>query len=276
MKRLALLILLIVLVALASACNFFTQPADLQTENLEIEIAGTEIAAVRQTATANADRLAITLEYAQTAVGNVDQQSTRIAATLVAGGMAIVDASAITAVAPTEAFENSGGLVNSPVPEISATPFVSGEGSARGSITIQEPPSPTPLATADSSRPRLASITLTEQVGADDCPIGSATSFSANAQDIYAAAVAYNLTPAHVVSSRWLLDGTEAAFYEWSPDFNIQEACIWFHLPASAVTFTPGNWSVELAIDGVSVGTPIAFTIASDSATELDMNETGS
>ncbi len=100
MKHLNIL-LLVSQQTLLSACNFFSQPADLQTENLQNEVAQTQIAAVRATATVNADRLMITLENAQTAVGNADLQSTRIVATLMAQGTLFVDASGITPVAPT-------------------------------------------------------------------------------------------------------------------------------------------------------------------------------
>ena len=72
-------------------------------------VAQTQIAAVRATATVNADRLMVTLENAQTAVGNVDLQSTRIAATLIAQGMPFVDASEITPVIPTAAPQSDNG-----------------------------------------------------------------------------------------------------------------------------------------------------------------------
>src|SRR5215470_2792232 len=100
MKRLASLSLITSALLFLSACNFFSQPVDLQTENLQNEQAATQIAAVRATATANADRMLVTLSSVQTAVGAVDQQSTRIVATLIAQGTLIVDPSGITPVIP--------------------------------------------------------------------------------------------------------------------------------------------------------------------------------
>ncbi len=134
MKRLTIFLLLTSSIALLSACNFFSQPADLQTENLQNEIAQTQIADVRATATVNADRLMTTLENAQTAVGNADLQSTRIVATLMAQGTPFVDASGITPAALT-APPQSVDLPTSAVPQVAnplLTPQVSGDGSARG------------------------------------------------------------------------------------------------------------------------------------------------
>src|SRR5436305_12665648 len=100
MKRFTSLILIASVLISLSACNFFTQPVDLQTENLENEQAGTQISMVRATATVNADHMAVTISSAQTAVGAVDQQSTQIVATLVAQGTLIVDPSGITPAIP--------------------------------------------------------------------------------------------------------------------------------------------------------------------------------
>jgi len=259
MRRLFVLILMIGVAYSVSACNFFTQPADLQTENLENEIASTNIAEVRQTATYNADRLVVTLQYAQTSVGIMEQQSTRIASTLVAAGMFIVDTGAITPIMPTNDPANPVASPNASNNFV--TPVLGEAGAARANIPIQNPPSPTPLATTDPNVPRLANIQLAAQVGVDDCPLGASTSFTTATTDIYATAIAYSLTSAYTVSSRWLRDGTEIAAYEWTPDFNIDQACIWFHLPSAAVEFVPGNWSVEIALNGTPVASPINFTI---------------
>lgn len=273
MKRIFILLLLVVGIGI-SACNFFTQPTDLQTENLENEIAATQIAQVRETATVNADRLFITLEFAQTAVRDVEIRSTRMASTLIASGMLFVDASGLTLVPPTAEAGAAAGST-AVMSERFVTPVVSGQGSARSNVPIQEPPSPTPIATADPNVPNLTNLTLTERVGGDDCPIGAATSFTTSTTDIYATAVAHNLRPGNLVTSTWTRDGAQAAFYEWSPNFEIAEACIWFHLPASAVEFVPGNWSVQLALDGAPVGSPLTFTIAGNSPSEMELGDTG-
>jgi len=270
MKRFFLMMLLIGAAYTLSACNFFTQPGDLQTETLANEIANTEIAAVRQTATVSADRLLVTLQFVETSVGIMQQQGTRIAATMVAAGMPIIDTSAISPIAPA----NDPAASPNPAGN-NVTPVISGEGAARANIPIQNPPTPTPIATSDPNIPRIDTILLAEQVGVDDCPLGAATDFSASATDIYATAIAYNLTPANTVRSRWLRDGAEITAYDWTPNFEIAQACIWFHLPAAAVEFVPGNWSVEFTLDGALVGSPVNFTITANAAISTDSSTSG-
>lgn len=256
MRRFFIVTLLIGAAYALNGCNFFSQPTDLQTENLAIEVANTEIAAVRQTATGSADRLLATLQSVETAVGSMQQQGTRIAATMVAAGMSIIDTSAITPL------PNAGA---SPVPGDNLVTAVVGEGGARANISIQAPPTPTPIATADPNTPRLGNIVLAEQVGVDDCPLGVTTTFASAAARIYATAIAYNLTPAHLVTADFTRDGQPVVSYEWTPSFNIAQGCIWFELPATAVEFVPGNWSVQLALNGTPAGAPVNFTITADS-----------
>ncbi len=283
MKRYALMSLLISLGALASACNFFSQPVDLQTENLQNEQAQTQISAVRASATVFADRLQVTLENAQTEVGNIDLQSTRIASTLIANGMAFVDASGITAVVPTDVPQ----VVGSPIPQIAnplltqGPPPVSGSGSASGDASLFQSTATLPLAqptadsntnnsSANSSGARLSSIVLTDKVGSNDCPVGSATSFSSSATDIYVTAIANNVTANSTLTADFTLGGQEMKTYTWSPGFDIKGACIWFHMPSSDVTFTPGNWSVALAIDGAAAGSA-NFSITGDTPNQINL-----
>jgi hypothetical protein len=265
---------------LLSACNFFNQPADLQTENLQNELAQTQIAAVRATATINADRMLITLESAQTAVANVDLQSTSIASTLIAGGMAFVDASGITPVASTQeasvATSTPGSQIANPLLTPGA-PVINSGGAAQGDSALvpTTPIAPNDQATedvqVDPSAPNLTNITLSDAVGADDCPLSSATSFSSSTTEIYVSAVGNNIPASATLDSLWLLEGTQVQDYSWSPGFVVDGVCIWFRLPSSEVTFTPGNWSVQLTIDGVSAGA-LDFTITGDTPAEIDPN----
>ena len=281
MKRLTSFLLLTSSIALLSACNFFSQPADLQTENLQNEIAQTQIAAVRATATVNADRLLTTLENAQTAVGNADLQSTRIVATLMAQGTPFVDASGITPVALTAPPQNVD-QPTSGAPQIAnplLTPQVSGQGSARGDSALV-PVTPTVLVQqqdqpVETSGAPLTNIQVTEQVGSDDCPINPTNTFTMSATDIYVTAVANGTAAGTTFSSTWYYEGTQIAYYEWTPDFSISSACIWFHMPASEVDYVAGNYTVQLAINGANVGAAVAFTITSSAPAELNMDNSG-
>jgi hypothetical protein len=222
--------------------------------------------AVRQTATAQADRLAITLEYAQTAVGAANAQSTRIAATLMATGMPPIDVRNITPLFATPVPDDvrSDDSANAaPPPVFAITPIMSDSG-AQGNTDLLTPPTAAPLAeqTIDPDAPHLTEIVITQAVGADDCAVSATSVVPTNADGVYASAIAHNLSPANVVVSHWLREGTEMVFYEWSPGFEIEEGCIWFYMPASDVDFSPGNWSVQLDLDGNPAGQPVAFTIS--------------
>lgn len=263
---------------LTGACNFFAQPGDIQTESLQNEVAQTQIAAVRATATVNADRLLVTLENAQTAVGNVDLQSTRIASTLIASGMAFVDASQITPVVPTEAAPDGGAT---PFPQVAnplltpGVPQVSSQGSAQGDSPLVQATAITPInpATVDPNMPSLTNIVLSQQVGSDDCAINPATSFDASATDIYVVATANNIQADTELVATFLRDGQVIQTYPWTPGFDMNGVCIWFHLPASEVDFIPGNWSVSLTINGGAASTPIAFTIGGENPAQINITE---
>lgn len=272
MKRFAQMMVFVAAGGLLAACNFFTQPADLQTENLQNELAQTQIAAVRATATMNADQILITLESAQTAVAAVNLQSTRIASTLIAGGMSFVDASLITPEAPVAEAptQNPNSL-----PQI-ANPLLT-PGAAQGDSQLSPATQPAEgvqptSAPGNSGSTGLSNITVTDQVGSDDCPIGSQSSFSSTTAEIYVTAVGNGIASTATLDSIWRMNGTDIQTYTWSPGFAVNGACIWFRLPSSEVEFTPGNWSVELLVDGVSAGSPTPFTITSDTPTEIDLD----
>lgn len=261
MKR-AHLLVFITLVVLTSGCNFFAPPAAEQTLAADHAATSTQMVNIRQTATAQADRLAITVEHAQTSVRAADAQSTRIAATLNATGMIFIDLRFITPEFPTP-LPNEGTDTNGNSPPVFAiTPITSGEG-AQGNSSLQGQPIPTPLIepTIDPDAPRLSDIVLTTAVGADDCPTNITSVFPTNAQGVYVSAVAHNLMPTNVVTSRWMREGVEVVPYNWSPNFEIEEGCIWFYMPASDVDFSAGNWSVQLELDGVPAGQPVMFTV---------------
>ena len=138
--------------------------------------------------------------------------------------------------------------------------FVNAEGRARGRT---ETAGPTAGPTLDLSIPRLYNITMSSAVGADDCPTNPSNSFTTATTEIYVTARAANLGPGSTIVSRWLLEGAEVVNYDWSPSFEIADACIWFYITPSAVEFTPGSWSVELLLDGAPAADPVGFTITS-------------
>lgn len=275
MKRLYLFAS-ISIIGFASGCNFFAPPAAEQTLAADYASTATQIVIIRESATALADRLNVTLEHAQTAVRAADAQSTRIAGTLQATGMQFIDTRFITPLFPTPVANDTAQNSSNPQPVFAITPVNSGEG-AQGNSALQIQPSPTPIATVtiDPESPRLENTVLAQSVGADDCPTGTTTVFPTNSEGVYVSALAFNIAPNNVIVSRWSREGIEVVSYDWSPGFDIEQGCIWFYMPATDVDFSAGNWSVQLELDGVTVGQPIGFTVTGTADVMDAMSEGG-
>jgi hypothetical protein len=263
--RARLSLVLGLLIPALAACNFFAPPAAEQTLAADHAARGTALAFVRETATVSTNRMNGTVEAAQTAVRNADQQATRIASTLIAGGMGVVDTSRITPAAPEEAAALPG-------PGSAAAPII-GSGSAQGNVPLRPTDAPTPVlvanataAPANPNAPALTGLTLTDGVGVDDCAVRTLAAFTSSAEGVYVVATAQRITPANVLTARFARESIEAVVYTWSPSFAIESACVWFYMPASEVDFSPGGWSVTLELDGVPAGTPLPFTVTDDMA----------
>ncbi len=270
-KRAILAALIPATMLIVSACNFFA-PQNEPLELLDANPAATEVAALRATATVETDRQMATLEAINTAIRAVDVQSTRIAATLIARGTAVIDIGFLTPLPATDLAAGSGGQPIDPAGDSDVIPLVTPGGGAQGNaaLTPNAPQptvftTPTPLPGAEQptqaavSGGTLSQITLTRAVGANDCPTSAETVFTTADTEIYLTAVAQVSAGSQIVS-RWLFGGTEIVAYDWAPDFDIDGACIWFYMPASAVEYTPGTWTVELSVNGVSAGSA-SFTI---------------
>lgn len=261
------LILLLAVMTLASACNFFAPESSQQTLSAERFMTATALVPLRTTATVQADRMNATIEAANTAVRQVEQQSTRISATLMALGTPFVDPRLVTPLAPDGA---ESGAPQPVVTSAAGVEVIVGQGGAQGNVPlVPQSPTPTPpviienvIATPDPSQPNLINLAMSEQVGSDDCPIAPSSSFAATVTGLYATATAVNLTPANTVVSRWSRDGVQVVEYTWSPSVNIPQGCIWFYMPVEdAGGVLSGNWSVSLEIDGRAPATPLTFAV---------------
>jgi len=239
MKPLGLLLSLLLL----TACAASEDRSELLTQAAFV---GRQRAELASTATVQTARLQTTLDYSGTRVGLAATQSQLLKSTLAALGtpMDVLDAFQrdFIGTIPTPAPPGDPASPRSPTPN-------------RPLIT---PPAASP---SPASGPRLEDIALTERVGADDCPIGNANSFSAQAQAIYVVARAVDAPSGTVFSSRWLLRNEEVIRYEFIPNFAIERACIWFYIDPQEVAFTPGPWAVILQVNGQDAAPPIAFTI---------------
>ncbi len=224
-----------------------------QTLVAENQNLGTQLADIRGTATVEADRLQITLEYVQTEVRHVDDQNLNLVATLIERGT------------PTEAI---GGITPfaapNPLPTQPAEtplPALTEEAAAQNTNPQGAPEAIIPASTVTvAGPPRLSNIVTAEGVDDNDCAVNPTSTFSTATEQIYVVAIAASLQPGiTVVTSRWRQEGTEVVTFDFNPEFS--EGCLWFFIDQTDIAFTPGNWSVELEINGGPVGAPLPFTI---------------
>jgi len=239
--------ILCLLAVLAAGCN---DSGDIQLTLVSENVAlSTQIADIRSTATYAADKLQQTAEFVGTGVVQGDRENELLAITLTASG---IDASLVTPGAP--------------VPTL--TPALSAPGAASNNapLTTQDVVSGTAPDTAlmtatPAAPPSLYNIVTAEGVGSNDCALGSVSNFTSSTAEIYVVATAANIPPNTKLSSQWFIEGTPVVSHDFTPDFAIEQNCIWFFIDQSDTPFTPGNWSVQLAINDTPAAPPVPFTI---------------
>jgi hypothetical protein len=235
---------LLLVAVMVSACS--GQSSGEQTLVAQRDKLVTQMAFVYETATIGSDRLAMTVEYIGTTTNRISVQGTRLAQTLVARG------------------GNAGSIViTTPGPGstallLPATELASPQDSPSDSAAAPTPPQ-TPTATP---QPALYNVVIAEAVGDNDCAIGTTNVFTPDSERIYVVATATNVMPGIALGAHWFMEGEEVAYQTFTPDFPINQACIWFYLDETDAPFTPGNWSVRLEINGAPADVPASFTIA--------------
>jgi hypothetical protein len=200
----------------------------LVAQNISLE---TQIAEVRQTATVDAERLQITLEYMGTLVGRAEGQQALIQATQVAR-------------------VTQGSL---PL----ATPFMTVDAASLTTPQDQALITPTP----NSGQPGLTDVVMAPGVGSNDCALNPTSAFSTSTEEIYVVATGVNIPAGTNIAARFSIAGQEIR-HEFTPDFAIDGNCLWFFIDQNDLIFTAGTWSVTLELNNVAVTSPIAFTIA--------------
>lgn len=252
MKR-KTLILAALLAVLVAACRPQNEvELTLVAQNVDLK---TQIAAIYETATVDADQLQITLEYMNTQVAQAQGQNNDLRATLVARG---TEPAAITNPQAQPFTPASTAAANSTLPadpQSAGTP-VPGQ-TTGGQPTIP----PTPTEATEGSQPALTGIVMSTGVGDDDCAQGVTSTFTTSTQEIYVVATASNITPGTTLLSRWFRESEQVVTHDFTPDFNIDGNCIWFFMDQADAQFTPGTWSVQLEVNGAVAGAPVTFTI---------------
>jgi hypothetical protein len=228
---------LVFLLALGTAACVPGQPdPTLVAEHAALS---TQIADVRNTATFAADRLAQTVEFIGTEVADAQGQRNILATTLEALG---VDPDQVT----------PGAFVPTPPPSIIQGGDTTAPGIGGGADPLLTP----------ASGPILYGIVTAEGVGENDCALGSVANFSISSPSIYVVATAANIEPGMTLTSRWFIAEEERIRFDFTPDFAIAQHCVWFFLTPEDTEFTPGNWSVQLELNGVPQGQAARFTIS--------------
>ena len=101
----------------------------------------------------------------------------------------------------------------------------------------------------------LSDLQLGASVGGDDCVDTPQSDFSGSgANAIYISAIARNKPPGVTLQSIWSHNGDERVRFDYTPDFHIQEYCVWFFIDPSDTEFTTGDWRVELTVNGAPQG----------------------
>ncbi|MEO0561971.1 MAG: hypothetical protein AAF125_07655 [Chloroflexota bacterium] len=274
--------LLILLATLLSACGGIVGPTaqemTLQARNGELS---SQLDALRQTATVEMDRMMVTVEYSSTEVRAVAFQRDALRATLVARG---TDPGFIDVTSPQSGNGLPPGidttsLLPTPAPGIAAAPAVTPPGAvaANPALSPDQLAAVTPTPVLDTNAPRLIDPVLATGVTNNDCAANNATTFPSTASEIYAVATAQNFPAGTTVSAIWAFEGIEQGRYDIPFDFAIQDACIWAFIDQSDFPFTPGNWTVQMLINGNPAVGPLSFTITGDAPADVmdDMTDGG-
>lgn len=140
--------------------------------------------------------------------------------------------------------------------------FVTLRGGLDGAIleTITREQQMAPGAPLANPAGALVDLQMGAGVGGDDCVDSAQSEFSQQAQQIYISASARNLSANATLRSLWYFQGEVRARFDYTPGFFIREYCVWFYLEPSDTEFTPGEWTVELFVNGASQGSA-RFTI---------------
>jgi hypothetical protein len=238
MQRLFYAMVLLTALMIGACAGRSDPQLTLVAENLALS---TQITDIRNTATYAADKLNMTAEFVGTAVIQGDKDNQLLAVTLTAAG---IDPSQVT----------PGAFAPTSLPINNNVPSTTDEAGSGGSNPALITPTPPPTAS-------LYNIVLAEGVGANDCALSAVSSFTTSTERIYVVATAANIPSNTKLSSRWFLEGTEVVAHDFTPDFNIDQNCIWFFIDQVDTPFTPGNWSVQLNINDQPAGPPVNFTI---------------
>ncbi|GAB4313232.1 MAG: hypothetical protein Kow00117_05870 [Phototrophicales bacterium] len=215
----------------------------------------TEQERIAQVGTVEYERLLVTLEYSQTQVARALNQQNAMISTLEARGFVVnilpAQAAPSTPTLPITTTTPNDEAQPTATPQLVITPFFT-----------PQPAQPTITNAAVPSSP-LSDFVMASSVGADDCAQSITNQFSPQTAEIYVVARARNTPAGTQFLSRWFNQdtGEELAAFDFTPDFAIDDACIWFYATADDFPFNAGNYAVVLEVNGQPISGPIPFVI---------------
>lgn len=257
---------LLILVFFLGACGVDDTRLTLEANHIA---AGTQVADLQVTATVQQARARTTVDAVQTDAALAATQSQFLEATLIA--LDVPEERVATFRAQALVSQPTPQPTNSPQPNTTPS-LIAAENNS------ENPPTPTipgitPLAPtqnfsaaatpADPDALRLENPAIATGVDDNGCAVDARTQFSTNAQEIYIVARAINLPAGGVTfEARWFREGQAIGpVYSYSPDQAADSLCIWFFVDQTDFTFSPGNYSVVLTINGSNAFDPLSFQI---------------
>ncbi|QPC84778.1 hypothetical protein G4Y79_10505 [Phototrophicus methaneseepsis] len=265
LKRIRKLLLIpfgILLTLALGACGAGT--AD-QTLVADYNNSSTLIADMRMTGTVHAARLQTTLDYSGTRVALAATQSIFLKGTLQALGYDINELNALQEAAMNGSVQFP--TATQPAPNFSIEenqPTAAGSTPPAGDNTNVSPTAPADLS---GSGPQLVNAALASEVGSDDCPITTTSQFTLNSNIIYLTMRAVNVSAGSTITARWLRPDGEERVFDWTPDFNIDDGCVWMYIDQTDEAFVAGVWSVTIELNGTQATDVLSFRIDDMAAT---------
>jgi len=252
----------VALTAIVSGCGSIVGPtAQEMTLIAQNQDLTTQIAQVRQTATHEFDNLQITAEFAAILVRRNALERDALRATLIARGTdpGFIDVTLPQGIAPDVVIPNTTGAT------VPIAPAVTPPGGVNTPIPLI---TATATATPPASGTRLTEVVMASGVDNNDCALDSVSSYAATAERIYVVGRALEFPAGTQIRAVWSYEGQQRGAYDISFDFAIDNACIWAFIDQSEFEFTPGNWTVQLAVNGVTTNPPLAFTVIAQPAAD--------
>lgn len=270
MRNRVLWLVLLIMLTIAACGPTSIEQQTLTAFDSELNTARADLFA---TGTVRAERVQITLEYVSEQISVVGTQGGLMQATLQARGVDIRNSPQPISPTPPPADATQAPTRDTVVDVVAGPQPTANPNSTPTPVQITpfQSPTPSPLPTREApvvvvDVPQLLNdIVLDSQVGDDDCAVSPTTQFAPQTQEIYIIARALELPAGTTITTRWFRGDEQLVQYDFTYEF-IEDACIWFFSDQTNFEFTPGQYSIELDINGLPFGEPIPFTIVDPTA----------